>query len=140
VLNVKRIHFLLICILFLSTVGASHAVQYDIISGEGYTTSCGEGYYTHYAFISYCPHCHHYNTVYRGIKRYDELSCTYCGADYSFSGREKVYSNPHYLTAYYPEPEPVVSKTETTQKSEPATHLERLNNTFQSFRHVTKIF
>ena len=143
-LNVKhynRILLLLTCILFLTTTttgSVSYAVEYNIISGEGFTTACGEGYYTHYSFISYCPHCHHYNCIIRGVKRNDELTCTICGADYSFSGREKVYSNSYYLTPYYPEPEPTISKKETVQK--PQTHLERLNNTFQSYRHTTKLF
>ena len=43
-----------------------------------------------------------------------------------------------WLTPYYPEPEPTISKKETVQK--PQTHLERLNSTFQSYRHTTKLF
>lgn len=102
----KRIHLLLICILFLSTTtitgGVTYAMDHTIITGEGYTTGCGEGYYTEYCFINYCPLCQHYDCVYQGIKRYDELTCTVCDADYSFSGKEKLYNPRAYLIPYNP--------------------------------------
>jgi hypothetical protein len=112
-----------------------------VVSGEGYTTGVSEGWYTHYAFLNYCPNCGHYNCLIRGLKRNDELTCIYCDSDYSFSGREKVYHSGAWLTPYYPEPEPepVVSKMETPQKAEPQSKMDVLNETFQTHRHKTKL-
>lgn len=85
----------------------------DVLTGEGYTTGINEGWYTHYSFENYCPLCNHYNCLERGLKRNDEISCYRCGADYSFSGKDKTYNPRAWLTAYEDEPETTISKTET---------------------------
>ena len=62
---------------------------------------CRYGYYWHKrTFISYCPHCHRYGTLYNAHKypaRHEqELTCRHCGADYcGVCGKEK-YSWSHY--------------------------------------------
>lgn len=88
------------------------------ITGEGFTTGCGEGYYTHYSFYNYCPLCGHSECLMQGYKRYDEISCTICGADFSFSGKEKMYNPSGWLTPYTP-PEPSVHENQTIQKKKP---------------------
>lgn len=54
-------------------------------------------------FINYCPHCHKYGTlknVHKWQARYEqELTCTYCGADYCGQcGKEKYSWSRYYLT------------------------------------------
>ena len=94
--------YLLLTLLFLtiSITSGSYAIQYnqcEIITGEGYTTGYGEGYYTHYSFYNYCPLCGATDSLERGVKRYDELTCTVCDADYSFSGKDKTYNPRAWL-------------------------------------------
>jgi len=98
-------------------MGSSTAFKGDaeVITGSGYTTGIHEGYYTHYSFINYCPLCDHYNCLERGLKRSDEISCYRCGADYSFSGKDKTYNPRAWLTVYIPEPEPVIQENQTTE-------------------------
>lgn len=100
----KTIYSLLLLTIILG-VGSANATDCEIITGSGYSSGVNEGWYVHhYSFYNYCPHCHHYNCLGRGVKRYDEITCTQCDADYSFSGKEKVYRYPYYLEPYTPEP------------------------------------
>ena len=53
-------------------------------------------------FVSYCPHCHHYNclrNVHKWQAKYEqELTCTVCGADYCGQcGKEKYSYSRVYL-------------------------------------------
>lgn len=75
----------------------------SVISGEGYTSGVNEGYYTHYSFINYCPLCGAHESLDIGVKRYDELTCVVCDADYSFSGKDKTYKPRAWLITYVPE-------------------------------------
>lgn len=112
--------------------GSCHAINYDrceIITGKGYTTGVNEGYYTSYSFYNYCPLCHHYNTVYRGIKRNDELTCSNCDADYSFSGKEKLHNPRAWLIKYHPKPKHEVEKVEEPVKE--LTPQEKFLNQFK---------
>ena len=65
---------------------------------------CSYGYYWHtMTFKSYCPHCHKTGTlanVHKWPARYEqELTCTYCGADYcGCCGKEKYSWSRYYLT------------------------------------------
>ncbi|MEN6293531.1 MAG: hypothetical protein ABFD07_16145 [Methanobacterium sp.] len=86
----------------------------DVITGSGYTSGTGEGYYTEYSFLNFCPLCGHYNCLEVGVKRYDEITCVRCDADYSFSGKEKHIPARGWLTPYEPEPTDNVSTTNTT--------------------------
>jgi hypothetical protein len=61
----------------------------NTITGEGYTSGYGEGYYTTYAFYNYCPLCGATDCLERYVKGVGELTCTWCDADYSYSGRDK---------------------------------------------------
>ena len=108
--SINKLLFVFICIFILfnlTSTGVSYArVDYskcEVISGSGYTTGVGEGYYTQYAFYNYCPLCHHTNCLERGLKRHDEITCYKCDADYSFSGKEKLYNPRGYLVPFYPE-------------------------------------
>ena len=51
-------------------------------------------------FISYCPHCHHYNclrNVHKWQAKYEqELTCTVCGADYCGQCGKEKYGYSHY--------------------------------------------
>lgn len=102
----------------------------DVINGEGRTTGINEGWYTHYSFVNYCPLCDHYNCLERGLKRNDEISCSHCRADYSFSGKDKTYNPRAWLTPYTPEPEPTISKTEIVQPT--PTPLEIAQNCYKN--------
>ena len=103
------------------------------ITGEGYTTGCGEGYYTHYSFWNYCPLCGHSECLMQGYKRYDEITCTVCDADYSFSGKEKMYNPSGWLTPYTPEP--TVRENRTVTKQEP-TKLELMKKTVKTHNNI----
>jgi hypothetical protein len=112
--------FIIFCFIILLTtfagVGSASAIDCEIITGSGYSSGVNEGWHVdHYSFYNYCPHCHHINCLEVGLKRQDEITCNHCDADYSFSGKEKVYRYPYYLTPYIPEPEPTISKMETVQ-------------------------
>ena len=106
----------------------SHGV--DVLNGEGYTTGVNEGYYTHYSFYNYCPLCDHYGCLERGLKRNDEISCYRCGADYSFSGKDKTYKPRAWLTIYEPIPEPEPSTPAVIQ--EPLTPLQIAHNIYKN--------
>jgi hypothetical protein len=108
--NYSKLYYTTLIILLALLISPAHASP-DIITGSGYTTGTGEGWYTHYSFINYCPMCDHYNCLERGLKRNDEISCYQCGADYSFSGKEKLHRPRAWLTPYVPEPEPSVPET-----------------------------
>jgi hypothetical protein len=109
--NYSKLYYTTLIILLALLISPTYASP-DIITGSGYSSAVNEGWYVdQYMFYNYCPHCHHIDCLVRGLKRNDELTCVFCDADYSFSGREKVYQNPYYLEPYTPEP--VVSKTET---------------------------
>lgn len=111
--------FSIFCFIILLTIQGVGAADCEIITGSGYSSGVNEGWYVHhYSFYNYCPHCHHINCLEAGLKRYDEITCTHCDADYSFSGKEKVYCYPYYLEPYIPEPEPTVAEN-TTVQSEP---------------------
>ena len=65
---------------------------------------CRYGYYWHTkSFVDYCPHCHKYGTlrnVHKWPARFEqELTCTYCGADYcGCCGKEKYSYSRYYIT------------------------------------------
>jgi hypothetical protein len=86
----------------------------DTITGEGYTSGIGEGYYTEYSFINYCPLCHHYNTLETYVKGVNEITCTHCDADYSYSGRDKHEGYARAWLTSYVEPEPPVTDNDST--------------------------
>ncbi len=111
-----------------------NAYAVDVLTGEGFTTGVNEGYYTHYSFLNYCPLCGYYDCLERGIKRNDEISCYRCGADYSFSGKEKMYRPRAWLTPYYPEPEPTVAENATSANIAPVqpTPWEIAHHTYQN--------
>lgn len=71
---------------------------------EGYTSGYYEGYYTQQEFINYCPLCDHYDTLAIYVKGVNEITCLYCDADYSYSGKDKYGGGPRgYLIPYIPE-------------------------------------
>ena len=88
--------------MLLTILLTSPAYAMDTITGSGYTTGTNEGWYTHYCFLNYCPLCDHYGCLERGLKRSDEISCYRCGADYSFSGKDKTYRPRAWLIPYTP--------------------------------------
>lgn len=130
--DIKR-QTILLLLLLLTSLGVGTANATSVISGEGYTTGCYEGYYTHYAFYNYCPLCGHIECLMQGYKRYDEITCTVCDADYSFSGKEKMYNPRGWLTVYSP-PEATISKKETTQKK--PTKLELMKKTVKTHNNI----
>jgi hypothetical protein len=100
----------------------------DVISGSGYTSGNGEGYWTEYSFINYCPLCHHYNTLETYVKGVNEITCTYCDADYSYSGHDKHEGYSRAWLTPYVEPEPMpenLTTNTTTLTTTTLTPLER---------------
>lgn len=70
---------------------------------EGYTSGYYEGYYTQQEFLNYCPMCGEYGTLDTYVKGVNEITCLYCDADYSYSGKEKHEDGPRaYLIPYTP--------------------------------------
>lgn len=140
-LGVGRIKHGVICLLLFALlvcglIGGCYAVDYgscEVISGCGYTTGVNEGYFVHYSFYNYCPLCGHRNCLERGLKRNDELSCWFCRADYSFSGKEKLYCPRAWLVPYSPKPEPVVENVTTQPVAK--TPLDLAKERVQSYSH-----
>jgi hypothetical protein len=124
--------------MFLLLPAASAA---DVISGSGYTSGYGEGYYTSYSFINYCPLCGAYGTLETYVKGVNEITCTRCDADYSYSGRDKWEGGERaWLTTYY-EPEPTTTSAEIapvqTAPPEPAkTPIEIYQSLLSTYRII----
>jgi hypothetical protein len=110
----------------------------DVITGSGYTSGYGEGYYTEYSFVNYCPLCHHYNTLETYVKGVNEITCTHCDADYSYSGRDKHEGYARaWLTSYIepePTPEAVVNQQPNQQPNREPTPLERAQNVLMTYK------
>lgn len=121
----------------MAILPGTHAV--DVITGDGFTTGVNEGYYTHYSFLNYCPLCGYYDCLERGFKRNDEITCTYCDADYSFSGKEKLHRPRAWLTPYVPEPEPSVLENTTTNTTT-LTGWDLAHHTYQNNQDNLYIF
>ncbi|BBL61534.1 hypothetical protein [Methanobrevibacter arboriphilus] len=78
---------LISCLIYMGEVSAAEVEVY------GYSTSVVSGWViVNNTFINHCPLCLANNSLVVGLKRDDEITCSYCGADYSFDGYDKMYS------------------------------------------------
>jgi len=117
----------------LSALGTTtaHKADAEIISGQGYASGIGEGYYTHYSFINYCPLCNHYGTLDTYVKGVNEITCLNCDADYSYSGRDKYEGYTRAWLTSYSELEAVTQGNQTTQPVQ-LSHLELAHQVFSN--------
>ena len=107
--EIKKLLVFFLILIFIQTASAS------TISGSGYTSGYGEGYYVHYSFYNYCPLCGGIDCLDTYVKGVNEITCLHCDADYSYSGRDKYGGGARaWLTPYYkpkaepvPEPDPI---------------------------------
>jgi hypothetical protein len=110
-----RIIFLVFMVLFLA-----QPVNAGVITGSGIASGYYEGYYTTFSFLDYCPLCTCYDVLIWNPKgTYEgEITCSYCDADYSVSGKDKYYRGDRAWLTPYTEPieteaVPVVEKNQT---------------------------
>jgi len=107
---------ILCLLLYLNPVCAT-----EVISGSGYTSGNGEGYWTEYSFINYCPLCGYSGTLETYVKGVNEITCTHCDADYSYSGRDKHEGYSRAWLIVYVEPEPTPTSENLTTNTTPIT-------------------
>jgi hypothetical protein len=88
------------------------------ISGSGVASGYNEGYKTTFCFENYCPLCGHHACLSWNPKGTveGEITCRYCDADYSVSGRDKYYKGARAWLIEYTPPAP---KVETPPAPEP---------------------
>ena len=118
------IKLLILSLFLLTTITPTTAVTItdEYIQGTAIASGYGEGYWTDFSFMNYCPLCDGYGTLEWNPKgtREGEITCLYgCDADYSVSGKDKYYKGCRgCLTPYsqgITEPAPAPERVNQTE-------------------------
>lgn len=136
-----KILTLVIASLFLTLPAAAAVTVTDsYISGSGIASGYHEGYYTHFSFENYCPLCGHHGTLEWNPKGTSEgeITCSFCDADFSVSGKDKWDGGPRAWLIKYTLPAAPISgyKNATAQPTPQNTELEALKEAINSDKNI----